>query len=147
MNRSEDFGYGRGYDFDCQVTAETQGSILRRVLPIELTNGNDGRGSKWFNSAKRRQTIAQTLHSERRTPFEHPVAIRITRILGPGQRLWDADSVGRGNAKELIDSLVELGWFYDDGPKQITHCDYRQDASQRLNGPSVLIEVFTEQAK
>jgi hypothetical protein len=56
--------------------------------------------------------------------------------------------VGRGNVKELIDSLVELGWFVDDGPKWITHCDYRQDASQRINGPSVMIEVFTtEQTK
>jgi hypothetical protein len=118
--------------------------ILSRMLPIELTNGNDGRGSKWFRSSSRRKIIARTLANERRTPFAFPVAIRLTRILGPGQRLWDADSVGRGNAKELVDSLVELGWFRDDGPKQITHCDYRQDASQRINGPSVLIEVFAE---
>jgi hypothetical protein len=117
--------------------------ILCKVFRIELTNGNDGRGSKWFRTAAVRQRIARTLANERRTPFEHPVEIRITRILGANQRLWDADSVGRGNAKELIDSLVELGWFHDDGPKWITHCDYRQDAQSRASGPAVMIEVFS----
>jgi hypothetical protein len=118
--------------------------ILSRMLPIELTNGNDGRGSKWFRSSARRKIIARTLANERRTPFAFPVAIQIIRVLGAGQRLWDADSVGRGNAKELVDSLVELGWFYDDGPKWITHCDYRQDASQRKIGPVTVVNVFGE---
>ena len=118
--------------------------ILSRMLPIELTNGNDGRGSKWFRSSSRRKIIARTLANERRAPFAFPVAIQIVRVLGAGQRLWDADSVGRGNAKELVDSLVELGWFHDDGPKWITHCDYRQDASQRKIGPVTVINVFGE---
>lgn len=122
-------------------TTATQ-PILCKVFRIELTNGNDGRGSKWFRTAAVRQKIARVLSNERRTPFEHPVEIRITRILGAGQRLWDADSVGRGNAKELIDSLVELGWFTDDGPRWITHCDYRQDAKSRASGPAVMIEVY-----
>lgn len=123
------------------MTTATQ-PILCKVFRIQLTNGNDGRGSKWFRAAAVRQEIARMLSNERRTPFEHPVEIRITRILGAGQRLWDADSVGRGNAKELIDSLVELGWFADDGPKWITHCDYRQDAKSRASGPAVMIEVW-----
>jgi hypothetical protein len=116
--------------------------ILKKILPVELKNANIGRGHSWHSTAASRKKIARTLANERRTPFDFPVAIRITRILGPGQRLWDADSVGRGNAKELIDSLVELGWFYDDGPKHITHCDYRQDAQSRVSGPSVMIEIF-----
>lgn len=118
--------------------------LLSKLLPIELTNGNDGRGSKWFRSASRRKTIAQRLSSERRKPFSFPVTICITRILGRGQRLWDADSVGRGSAKELLDSLVELGWFVDDGPKWIVSCDYRQDASRRDVGPATLVDVFEE---
>jgi hypothetical protein len=118
--------------------------ILRKFFRIELTNGNDGRGSKWFRTAAVRQRIARTLFDERRTPFDHPVKIRITRILGANQKLWDADSVGRGNAKELIDSLVELGWFHDDGPRWITHCDYRQDAKSRASGPAVMVEVWAE---
>jgi hypothetical protein len=116
--------------------------ILVRLLPVQLTNGNDGRGSKWFNSAKRRSDIEKWLFNERRTPFDSPVKIRITRILGARERLWDADSVGRGNAKEIVDSLTALGWWKDDGPRWITHCEYRQDASQRKNGPATLVEVF-----
>jgi len=133
----------RTYDFDCLPEAGTNTApVLKKVLPVELKNANVGRGHSWHSTAASRKRIAKRLANERREPFAYPVAILLTRILGPGQRLWDADSVGRGNAKELIDSLVELGWFHDDGPKWITHCDYRQDASQRINGPSVLIEVF-----
>jgi hypothetical protein len=138
---------GRTYDFDCLPEPGTVKEclttpILKKILPIELKNANIGRGHSWHSTAASRKRIAKALAGERRTPFEYPVAIRITRILGPNQRLWDADSVGRGNAKELIDSLVELGWFYDDGPRWVTHCDYRQDAQSRVSGPSVMIEVF-----
>jgi hypothetical protein len=120
------------------------GLLLRVVLPVELTNGNDGRGSKWFRSAERRQKIAKTLVrlGLMRKPWNHPTRIVFRRILGPGQRLWDADSVGRGSAKEIIDALVEIGWWHDDGPRWITHCDYRQDASMRPMGPAVMVEVF-----
>jgi hypothetical protein len=124
------------------MQAATTSPLLCRVFKIELTNGNDGRQKNWYKPAQTRQRIARTLFDERRAPFDHPVKIRITRILGASQRLWDADSVGRGNAKELIDSLVELGWFHDDGPKWITHCDYRQDAQSRASGPAVMIEVW-----
>jgi hypothetical protein len=124
------------------MQATTTPPLVCRVFKIELTNGNDGRQKNWYKPAQTRQRIARTLFDERRTPFDHPVKIRITRILGANQRLWDADSVGRGNAKELIDSLVELGWFHDDGPRWITHCDYRQDAQSRASGPAVMIEVW-----
>lgn len=78
----------------------------------------------------------------KRDPFEFPVKVTLTRILGPNQRLWDADSVLRGNAKQLIDSLVAIGWFYDDSMKYIVQVVGDQDATQRENGPAVLIEVF-----
>ena len=119
-------------------------AILTEVLPIELTNGNDGRGGKWFKTAKVRKVLESKLRRWGlvREPFDHPVTIRLTRVLGRGQRLWDADSVGRGNSKELIDAMVACGWFTDDSPKYIAHCDFRQDPSQRENGPAVLFEVF-----
>jgi hypothetical protein len=119
--------------------------LLRELLPIKLTNGNDGRGSKWFRADKRRKAIVKQLATLKREPFGEPVAVVITRVLGKGERLWDADSVGRGNAKELIDSLVELGWWVDDGPKFIRQCDYRQDANNRERGSAVQIEVFSLQ--
>lgn len=120
--------------------------ILTRLLPIELTNGNDGRGHKFWSSAKVRQQIETDLRllRETREPFDFPVSLRITRVVGKGQRKWDSDSVLRGNAKELIDALVAVGWFHDDGPKWITHTEGRQDDSRRGDGPTTLIEVFRE---
>lgn len=59
--------------------------ILRAVLPIELTNGNDGRGSKWFSSAKTRKQIERNLRvlGHKRKPFaadyvnNHPHCLHI----------------------------------------------------------------------
>lgn len=118
-------------------------SILSANLPFELTNGNDGRGSKWFKSAALRKKFEQRLRElgQERRPFARPVCVHLTRVLGPGQRFWDADSVLRGNAKELIDALVAVGWFVDDGPKWIVTATGSQDATQRVNGPSVIVTV------
>ena len=115
--------------------------MIDLILPVELTNGNDGRGSKWFSSAKVRKRFERDLVDYRREPFDQPTRLTVTRILGPNQRLWDNDSIGRGNAKELIDALVALGWWHDDKPKWITSVDYRQDDSRREIGPAVRMEV------
>ncbi len=112
-----------------------------QTLPIELTNGNDGRGHAFWRTNKRRADIELALQPYRRQPFACCVDITLTRVLGKGQRLWDADSVLRGNAKELIDSLVAVGWFVDDGPKWIRHVDGRQDATRRKDGPCTVIEI------
>lgn len=114
------------------------------TIPIELTNGNDGRGSKWFKTAKARKEIEVVLRSlgyVPDSPFDHPVKLHLTRVLGSGQRFWDADSILRGNSKELIDAMVAVGFFVDDGPKWITHVSASQDASQRDNGPSVIVSI------
>jgi hypothetical protein len=118
--------------------------LLAVELPIELTNGNDGRGSRWYRSDAVRKRLERLVRDLRlvRSPFRHEVRLEITRVLGARQRLWDADSVGRGNAKELVDSLVACGWFADDGPKWITACDYRQDNTRRADGPCVVVRVF-----
>ena len=118
--------------------------ILRETIKLNLTNGNDGQGRAWYKSAATRKAIEQQLKVQdlKRDPFEFPVKLTLTRILGPNQRLWDADSVLRGNAKQLIDSLVAVGWFHDDSMKYITQVIGAQDATQRENGPAVLIEVF-----
>ena len=118
--------------------------ILTQLLPFELTNNNQGRGRAWYSSANVRKKIERELRllGLEREPFEFPVVVRVTRILGKGQRLWDSDSILRGNSKELIDSLVVCGWFHNDSPKWIVETQAGQDASQRANGPAVLIEVF-----
>lgn len=113
-------------------------------MPIELTNGNDGRGSKWFSSAKVRDRLELRLRSlgHVRTPFPFPVVVHVTRILGRRQQLWDASSCGRGNFKELEDSLVVLGWFHDDGPKFIKEVRFFQLIPPERKDPSVVIQIY-----
>jgi hypothetical protein len=117
--------------------------MLTLLIPLELTNRNDGRGHSWHRTASERQKIERLLIAEglQRSPFETPVTIRITRILGKGQRLWDPDSGLRGNAKELIDSLVAAGWFHDDSAKWITEVRFFQCATDRELGPAVRIDI------
>ena len=111
-------------------------------LPIELDNGNAGRGSRWFRSSNVRKKIEKVLRQLglAREPYDVPVSLTITRIVGKGQRLWDADSIGRGNAKELVDALVAVGFFHDDGPKFIKLVDYRQRV-ERGSLPEVEITI------
>lgn len=113
------------------------------LLPFELTNGNDGRGSKWFSSDKVRKQIEADLRKLRmvRTPFLFPVTVHVVRILGPGQRLWDSSSIGRGNWKEIEDALVACGWFTDDSPKFITMTTFDQTASRRFEGPAIEVII------
>jgi hypothetical protein len=113
------------------------------IIPVVPSNNNSGRGNAFWRSAKERESIEWQLTAKgfRRKPYDKCVDVILTRILGPRQSLWDADSVLRGNAKELMDSLVALGWFHDDGPKYIRHCDGRQDATRRDLGPCWEIEV------
>ena len=125
----------------------TRKLLLSVDLPIELTNGNDGRGGKWFSSAKERGKIERDLRilGFKRKPFDCPVIVRVTRMLGTRQQLWDSSSCGRGNWKEIEDALVVLGWFHDDGPKYITETRFRQisqTVSKRVR-PSVIVDVFT----
>ena len=122
-------------------TVETSDALLTIILPIKLTNGNDGRGFAWQRSAAVRKRMAKMLAPLRRKPFDVPVVVQVTRILGKGERLWDSSSIGRGNYKELEDTLVALGWFYDDGPAWIAETVFRQDASRRSCGPAVEIVV------
>jgi len=118
--------------------------ILVETIPMDLTNSNDGQGHAWYRTAGLRKAIAVQLGKQglQRKPFEFPVRLVVTRILGPRQKQWDADSILRGSYKALQDELVCQGWFHDDSTKYITACDGRQDATQRKNGPAVKIEVY-----
>lgn len=115
------------------------------ILPIELTNGNEGRKKHWGSAARRRRQYEATIGLLYGRPklIASPVKLTITRVLGKNQRLFDPDSLGRGNAKELIDAIVAVGILPDDGPRHVLGVEYRQDATRRGEGPSieVLIEV------
>ena len=122
-------------------------ALLDVTLPIELTNGNDGRGSRWFKSSNVRKKLETTLRTLGlvRKPFDRQVRLTVIRIVGKGQRLWDASSVGRGNWKELEDAMVVCGWFHDDGPKWISEVRFYQDDTQRHVGPAVRVVVYEPQ--
>ena len=119
--------------------------LERVILPVELTNSNDGRGHAFWRTAKERRDLELILADFRRkTPYAHPVTVTVTRILGKGQRLWDSSSVLRGNWKEIEDTLVELGWFMDDGPKWIAHTAGFQDVTRRDAGPAVEVAIWSK---
>lgn len=117
--------------------------LLDMTLDIELTNNNTGKSYRWRRK-RDRDGFEQLLKAWNlvRTPFDVPVRVVVTRILGPRQSMWDYSSGLRGNYKELEDALVACGWWHDDGPRWIRDVAFRQDASQRVNGPKVRIQVF-----
>lgn len=123
------------------MTRERQAITL--TLPIELTNGNEGRKKHWAPAAERRREYERiiSLKYPRPTPAPTPCRITITRVLGPKQSKFDADSLGRGNAKELIDAIVATGFLPDDGPRHVHEVTYRQDATRRSSGPSTEITI------
>jgi hypothetical protein len=131
------------------IIDETSLTLFAEILPIELTNGNDGRGSKWFSSANARKKIEAKLRQlgHVREPFSQPVEVRVTRIVGPNQRLWDSSSIGRGNWKEIEDAMVACGWFHDDSPKHIVETRFFQDDENRDKGPATFVQIVERSAQ
>ena len=114
-------------------------------LPFTLTNGNDGRGKAFWKSSNDRKRFESDLRLMGlvRKPFTMPVFLRVTRLLGSRQKLWDFSSGFRGNWKELEDAMVSCGWFFDDGPACIRGLVFEQRAATQKNlKPAVLVEVF-----
>jgi len=118
--------------------------IASLFLPIQLTNDNGGRNAKWYRTAKRKAEYAMMVrvYSGRRVPFDFPVVLRITRILGPRQQFWDEDSIGRGSAKELVDAIVQHGWLHDDKRKWVSRVIYQQTDKHRDRGPAVQVDFL-----
>ena len=121
------------------------GKLLIAInLPINLENDNNGQGHGWSRTSKRRNQIESEIRAAGhvRAPFEFKVRLVVMRVLGKRQKLWDDDSVLRGSAKQLIDSLVACGWFVDDKPKWLK-VDQAQWVPQIREKPSVTIQVFS----
>ncbi len=120
--------------------------IFRVLLPWDLTNNNDGQQRTWHKSANHRKAFERWLRLNDlvRTPFDKPVVVKVIRVLGKGERLWDSSSVLRGNYKQMEDSFVACGWFHDDNAKWITQTVGAQDDSRREQGPAVEIRVYGE---
>lgn len=113
------------------------------LLPMALSNNNAGQTRHWTAAAEQKQEFEYALHRLRLrgTPSPLRQRVTITRILGRGERLWDADSVLRGNAKQLLDALVDAGYFVDDGPRYISEVTGKQDDSRRKDGPAIKVEI------
>lgn len=118
--------------------------IHSEIIPIELTNDNDGRQKAFGVARSRRQRYERYLRNlgYSRQPFGQKVDVVVTRILGPGQVRWDPSSILRGNHKEIEDSLVWLGWWHDDDAKYIGRILGDQDATNRELGPAIRIDVY-----
>lgn len=117
--------------------------VLSTVLPIELTNSNDGRGGSFWKSAKVRKDSEKMIRALglTRTPFEFKAVVVVTRMMRKRQRLWDSSSVLRGNWKELEDSLVACGWFVDDNPAHIALTVGMQDI-RKFDRAAVKVDVY-----
>lgn len=125
----------------------------------ELNNGNQGRSKHWSSAHRERQSWRKALDSAIvipangaelafydyvQTPPSYKQGLVVRRVLGARQRYWDADSVLRGSAKELIDSLVESGVANDDNIQHIAWVLGDQDADRKTIGPFTEVEVWKQ---
>jgi hypothetical protein len=113
------------------------------ILPVELTNGNEGRTKHFGASNKRRQEYEELFRTLGfvRTPPDYRQTVTLTRILGKRQRFYDPDSLMRGNVKEIIDALTACGWWHDDSFKWLESVEARQDGSKTQKGWAIRIDV------
>jgi hypothetical protein len=135
---------GAGY-IDASEPRQTALSAPRVIyLPIQLTNGNTGRGHHWIASAKRRKAYEQIILAKygKLVPPPYPQHVAVTRLLGKGERLWDYSSGLRGNYKELEDAMTACGFWHDDGPRWVRSVAFIQDDSRRHEGPGVRLELW-----
>ena len=120
------------------------GLVLSAILPIVLTNGNDGQQKNWQSTANARKHFQAMFRmwGIKRFPFDFPTRVIWTRILGPHERAWDYTSILRGNAKQIEDALVDMGWWHDDGPEYITQAIGAQIVDRRQDGPALKIDIY-----
>ena len=137
-------------------------SLFTMVIREKLTNNNAGQGRGWHTSAKDRKTfdskVAQSMivtfddegtmayapfaESLAGTQLTDLVSLTVTRVLGPNERLWDADSILRGNSKQLLDAIVGTGLLKDDNPKYVSLVIGFQDKTRREIGPCIEVGFF-----
>jgi hypothetical protein len=123
-------------------------TILEFTTPFKLESLNAFTGMHWRlkNSHKKAwlQEIRMAMAKagiKRPAPLEAGTAkLRIVRVLGPHERLWDEENLSGGSAKQLVDALVTLGFLRDDAPKWLRR-EYAQDANDRDHpGTRVILE-------
>jgi len=119
------------------------------TIPYVLKNHNAGQQRAWQIAAAERKRCEKQLRDAGhiRKPMKRPISLEIVRNLGPKQRFWDNDSILRGTAKQLIDSLVACGWFNDDSPAYLQQVVGRQqillDDKEKRLPPSTTIVMWS----
>lgn len=124
-------------------------------VPKELKNNNVGRSAHWSSAHKQKQQWNKALlQSDILTatglsldfetfktevllsqPIQQKVGLVVERVLGKRQRLWDVDSIARGNLKEGLDAVVLSGILHDDSPKHVAWFFGKQNAGEKESGP------------
>lgn len=145
------------------IMLDTSELLFTIKIAGKLSNNNSGQTKHWSSAhkAKKKWMLALrhatvTLPSEGELEFnyyeflEHvladePIAqlvgIEIQRVLGPRERKYDPDSVLRGEAKQLVDSLVGTNLLTDDSCKHILWAVGTQ-AETRAKESHVLIRFY-----
>ena len=121
----------------------------------ELKNGNTGRTKHFSQAIKEKKGWAQALKNADvvtetglafplpafiedvlgGVPVQQKVGIIFKRVLGKRQRMYDSDSILRGNAKELLDAVVDSGLLFDDNVKHVAWSLGMQDDTRKDQGP------------
>ncbi len=127
----------------------------------KLKNNNNGQTKHWSSSHSERKKWMKALdtaevetvngdvfgyhefatHVLSGSPLMQKVGIEVHRVLGPRERHYDPDSVLRGTAKQLIDSLVETKLLTDDSIKHILWALGTQSA-ERSAESHVLVRFY-----
>lgn len=134
-------------------------SNYKIVIDRELKNGNNGQSKHWGTSHKERAAWLKKVKDayviepngnesmlvDFLDCYQPPQyqGLLITRHLGKNQRFFDPDSVLRGSAKQLCDSLIEVGVAPDDSIKHLKFVIGLQCDESRELGPYTSVEVFS----
>ena len=135
--------------------------ILTISIEADLKNQNTGQRRHWSTAHREKKIMTTALQQGRILypgdgnlrfsvfskeimphPFDCIVDLTITRILGKGQRLFDPDSIIRGNCKQCIDAVVDANLLVDDSSKHVGRVLGMQVANQRDRGPAIEITFW-----
>ncbi len=140
--------------------------LFTLTVDKELKNNNVGRSAHWSSAHKQKKEwtnalkkadvvtesglalplqafIEEVLNGQ---PVQQKVGIVFKRVLGKRQRMFDSDSILRGNAKELLDAVVDSGLLVDDNVKHVAWCIGLQDDKRKDQGPSVELLFYGAEA-
>ena len=141
---------------------DTSDPLFSITVPKELKNSNNGQSRHWSSSHKDKKEFMVALDNSHVVtdtgvklgmesfihdilggePLSQKVGLIVERVLGKRQRLWDSDSVLRGNAKQAIDSVVDFGILTDDSTKFVSWSLGIQDDTCKADGPFTRIHFY-----